>query len=452
MKLKLVVASMSVLGLVSCPVFAATNSTHKHKHHTHHTTAHHDYKDMGALPYKDQPAACMMSQTSMIMTDMGQNNGRAMATPCNPGWFNRIAMAGGGNFDFGKFGSRGQNFMGENYRYFSLNDAYLNISSDVNEWVKFFASASFNNPTSASVQSTAASYGAIKSEYSAAYSNNIGTSSSANPNNKGIFTLEQVYATASDMDSMPFYVKGGKYFQDFGRYEIHPITRSLTQSMSETLATALGAGFVTNGFSGEVFAFDNPISLTGQTKTSINYGAGLGYNQMNSDLGWDLGVGYMRNLMGANDIAYVVNQRTTLGGYDSQVSGTAVYADVNSGPFSIGARYTAALQSFNSLDIAKNVGNLGTGAQPWAAGIQAGYGFDMFSKNNNVYLGYQASNEALYLNLPRNRWVVGYGVDAFGKNTNLGIEWDRDSAYSTGTGGSGSTYNLVSLRSSVRFG
>src|SRR3990167_9131295 len=303
MKLKLVVASMSVLGLVSCPVFAATTTTYKHHHHKHHhQVAHQDYKDMGALPYKDQPA-CMISQNSMIMTDMSQNDGRSLPNPCNPGWFNRIAMSGGVNVDIGKFGNRNQNFMGENYQRVSLNDAYLNLSADVNEWAKAFASLSYSNPTISTAQATSTG-NAVNSEYSAAYTNNIGSDDHSD------VQLEQAYATLGNMDESPFFVQVGKYYQDFGRYEIHPITRSLTQSMSETLATALGAGFVTNGFSGEVFAFDNPISLTGQTKTSINYGAGLGYNQMNSDLGWDLGVGYMRNLMGANDIAYVVNQRT----------------------------------------------------------------------------------------------------------------------------------------------
>ena len=42
MNLKLVVASMSILGLVSCPVFAATHAKKKHhKKHHHHMVKHH---------------------------------------------------------------------------------------------------------------------------------------------------------------------------------------------------------------------------------------------------------------------------------------------------------------------------------------------------------------------------------------------------------------------------
>ncbi len=49
--------------------------------------------------------------------------------------------------------------------------------------------------------------------------------------------------------------------------------------------------------------------------------------------------------------------------------------------------------------------------KPWAAGLQAGYGFDVWGKSQNVYLGYQASRETAGLNLPKNRWLAGYGID-----------------------------------------
>lgn len=460
MNLKLVVASMSVLGLVSCPVFAATTAKHKH-HHKHHETVAHEYKDMGALPYKDQPV-CTISQNSVIMTDMTQNMGRSLPNPCNPGWFNRIALSGGVNVDLGKFGNRNGAFMGENYQRFSLNDAYLNLAADVNEWTKAFASLSYNTATIvAPGAGPAPSF--IGTEYSSAYSNNVVSGGAST------IQLEQAYATFGNLDESPFFVQVGKHFQDFSRYEIHPITRSLTQVMSETLATSLGVGFLTNGFSGQIFAFDDPINKVFKTTTSTNYGAALGYDQPSDCLGWDIGAGYLYNMIGVNDVAYIVNQYNAYNtdltsGYNTRIGAVAVYGDVNSGPFTLGARYTTALQRFNVLDLPKDgVANLvggggaglvagSQGAKPWAAGIQAGYGFDAFCKNNNVYIGYQASREAAGLGLPKYRWLAGYGVDVFGKNTNVAIEWDHDKAYSVANGGTNNSYNLVSVRSSVKFG
>lgn len=451
MKLKLVVASMSLLGLVSWPGFAAAHTKHKHHHKEMVAT---QYKDMGALP---EPV-CTISQNAMILDQMDQNVGRSLPNPCNPGWFNRLQVSGGINADLGKFGNRNQNYMGENYQRFSLNDAYLNLSASVNDWAKAFASISYNTAT---INAPASVGGTPVAEYSAAYSNNVTSGGSST------VQLEQAYATLGNFDVSPIFLEVGKKFQPFSSYTIHPIERSLTQVMSETLATALDVGFIANGFSGTVFVFDDPLSKVGQTTSTTNYGLALGFAAPSDQMGWDIGASYMYNLMGANDVAYVVNQNNITGsqnsvvaangGYRTRVGGAALYADVNSGPFTIGARYTTALQRFNINDLAKDgsvaaSGGSTTGARPWAAGIQAGYGFEGYGRNQNVYVGYQASREAAGLLMPKSRWLVGYGVNAFGKNTNIGIEWDHDMAYNASNGGTGNNSNLVSVRSSVTFG
>lgn len=467
MKLKLVVASMSVLGLVSCPVFAATTPTkHKHHHHKHHhkmmrehetpaqeraeeRAERHDYKDMG-MP---APEVCAISHNAMIMDSMTQSIGRSMPSPCNPGWFNRVQFSGGVNVDLGKWGNRNGNYMGENYQRFSLNDAYLNVAALVNDWAKAFASISYDTATIQDPGSIAD----LDGEYSSAYSNNMtGGGSPA-------LQLEQAYATFGNFDVSPIFVQIGKQYQDFSRYEIHPITRSLTQVMSETLAVSGKIGFIADGFSGSLFAFDDPIAKVGQSYAPTNYGVALGYDMPSDSLGFDIGAAYLYNLIGVNDVAYMVNQWNAApgGGYNTRVGAAAVYADVNSGPFIISGRYTAAVQRFNPMDLPKNglanvvggvVSPTASGAKPWAAGIQAGYGFDAWGRNQNVYVGYQASREAAGLNMPKDRWYVGYGVDVMGKNTNLGIQWDHDQAYSVGNGGTGNNTNLVSLRAGVQFG
>ncbi|RDI46879.1 LbtU family siderophore porin [Aquicella lusitana] len=455
MKLKLVVASMSILGLVSGPAFAA--KTHKMMKSDMKQTVRHDYKDMGI-----QEPVCTINPASLTMDEMTQNVGRALPNPCNPGWFNRIQVSGGINVDVGKWGNRNANIMGENYQRLSLNDAYINVSADVNDWAKGFASLSFSNPTTNVNPSIYKLWGAA--EYNAAYANNI------NGNASNVIQLEQAYATFGNFDVSPIFVQVGKQFQDYGRYEIHPITESMTQVMTKTLATSIRAGFIANGFHGSIAAFDDPINKMGNTSSPTNYTAAVGYDQNNDQLGFDLGAGYIYNMIGVNDVAYNVVNFNTLGGtlgntgtYRNRVGAYALYGDVNSGPFSLGARYTQALQRFNVNDLPKNgiadlTGGVITGApiagrsgaKPWAAGIQGGYGFNVWDRNQNIYLGYQTSREAAGLNLPKNRYLVGYGIDVW-KSTNLGIEWDHDNAYSTGNGGSGNNTNLVSLRAGVQF-
>ena len=103
MKLKLVVASMSVLGLISSPVFADTQTTdststtttttkkphhrhhhyskkaHKPVHHTHHIAqSHEDYKAMGALPQAIVPVV----DTHQIVYNADEPKHR----PCYPSY------------------------------------------------------------------------------------------------------------------------------------------------------------------------------------------------------------------------------------------------------------------------------------------------------------------------------------------------------------------------------
>lgn len=450
MKLKLVVASMSVLGLVSCPVFAATTMT-KHKHH-HKMMKEHAVSEYKGAELAPAPEVCTISETSMIMDQTTQSIGRSMPNACNAGWFNRVQVSGGINVDLGKFGNRNGSYMGENYQRFSLNDAYLNIGATINDWAKAFASLSYSTPTT-----VADDFSFSTGEYSAAYANNIQSDGQNN------VQLEQAYATLGNFDESPVYIQVGKQFQDFSRYEIHPITRSMTQVLSETLATSGKLGFILPmGFSGGIFAFDDPTAKVGQTARPTNYGVSLGIDQPSDALGWDLGAAYLYNMLGVNDVAYAVQNFTHNAGYNTRASGLALYGDINSGPFILNGRYTTALQRFNPNDIPENgiadvtgttVNPAASGAKPWAAGIQAGYGFEGWGRDQNVYLGYQTSRQAAGIDLPKSRWLVGYGVNAFGKNTNIGIEWDHDQAYSTSDGGgSSNNTNLVSVRTAVKFG
>lgn len=452
MKLKLVVASMSILGLISCPVLAAHHAKNKHHHkmmkHKVHQVATQDYKDMGVM--KDE-VVCTISQTTMLMTAMTQNLGRSIPNPCmSADWFKRIQMSGGINVDVGKWGNRNMAYMGENYQRLSLNDVYINIAADVNEWTKAFASISYGNPSTNA--DNAAGAGNDPGEYSAAYANNIQGTAVNN------VQVEQALITISNFDVSPIFLQVGKGFQDFSRYQIHPITRSMTQVMSETLATSIELGFVVPmGLHGDVYVFDDPTGKIGKTARTTNYGAALGYDQISDQLGFDLGVGYLYNLYGVNDIAYAVNNFTGNAGYNNRVSGIAAYADVNSGPFWLSGRYTTAIQRFNILDLPKNGAAASTtGAKPWTAGGEVGYGFmDLFGmgygKKQNIYLGYQASREAAGLDLPKSRWQLGYNVDIW-PHTNFGIQWDHDQNYSAANGGNNNSTNLVSLRAAVQFG
>ncbi len=452
MKLKLVVVSMSVLGLISCPTFAATNSQHKHHVKKHHPvvtqTDYKDYKDM--VPVE----VCPLSDPYISMLDaMGQNMGRAKP---NEGCHKLLSMAGGVNFD-AKWGNRSMGYQGENTQRVSLNDAYLNLYGNVNEWVKAFASISYNNASD--VEGVIP--GGVFAQKAGQYSNVYPT---------GTLTLEQGYALIGNFDQSPMFLKLGKFFQDNGRYMIHPITRTTTQVLTESLQTAAQIGFLTGmGFHGDVAAFDTPLLGRGsypltsiQGHKTTDYVAALGYDHMSDAFSFGVNVSYIYNMVGVNDIAQAISQYQSLnlftngGSYRNRVGAGAIDAYIGTGPFSLVGDYVSAVNNFSNNDLGSKgqtvvPAGTGSGAKPWAGNIQAGYNFNYWAKNQNVYLGYQASGDAVAIFLPKNRWVAGYNIDMW-KNTNLGLELDHDTDYSTSQGGTGNTSNLVSFRAAVKFG
>ncbi len=447
MKLKtLVVASMSAFALMS---LSAPAMAHHGKHRMaqkHEMTTQTNYKGLGALP------VCPINDPyTATLEIMGQNVGRAKPTEdC----MKLISFAGGINFD-AHWGNRSYGYQGENNQRLSLNDAYLNIFGNVNDWVKAFASLSYNNASDNSAAD------------SNAYQRKAGQYSSVYPTQT--LTLEQGIIRFADFDEWPVFVQLGKKFQDFGRYMIHPITRSTTQVLSESLQTSAEIGFIThNGFHGTLFAFDNPLvtrnvnlslaTTVGHTQT--NYGAALGYDNINEQLGYGINLAYMHNMTGVNDVAQAVSwyqfNTNTGGSYFDTVGAMALNANLNSGPFSVLFGYVTAIESFATGDLqdqGKNIvaAGAGSGAKPWAGNIQAGYGFNAWNKLNNIYVGYQASGQAVNIFLPQSRWLVGYNIDMW-KNTNLGLEVAHDNDYGTSKGGTGQSSNTIAARAAVKFG
>jgi hypothetical protein len=452
MKLKLVALSMSVLGLISNSAFAVTQQTTTKTTTTAVTTKEHpryDYKDMGMIE------TCPINDPTTILLDtMHQNLGRAKPTE---GCHKLISLAGGAAFT-AAWGNRSMGYQGENYQRASLNDVYLNIFGNVNEWVKAFASASYSNTTSNNNTPTTGSTTTLNNgQYSNVYDNNS-------------LNLEQGFIRVANFDQFPLYLQVGKQFQDFGRYRIHPITRSMTQVMTETLQTSAEVGFVTeSGLNGAISAFDTPLrpryttaatSYKGHTDTDFT--VALDFTHLSDQLGFDIGAEYLYNMTGVGDINQALSQyqsgytSNSGGTYYNNVSAAAVHGDVNTGPFSLNLRYVSALQRFNNNDLSTqtlSVAPIGTGkgAKPSAGDVQAGFNFNGWNKNQNLYVGYQASADAVNIFLPQKRWLAGYNIDAW-KNTNVGVELGHDIDYNTSHGGTGKSTNTIGLRGAVIFG
>jgi hypothetical protein len=464
MNLKLVAVSMSVLGLIASPVFADT--MHKHKHARKHYDQQ-DYKGSGSMPLAASSLADLTSPmesaslSTVMLSDMQQNSN--LSKP-HADWFNHFAI--NGSMEFGTaFGSLHNSndaylekaqldqysigYYGENSFRFS-NRFDINVTAKINDWA--------NALVVINAQRNAPLYNISEKVIDAVYTSKWGGDNTVN--------VEQAFIHFGNFEKTPFFVEVGKQFVDYGRYDTHALTQSLSQVLTQSLVSAVKLGYINDmGISGSVYTFQNnqdfymrsPVLRAQDVNKdpTMNYGASVNYySHLNDQISYKLGASYLYDMMGVDAIHSAVEDGQLMWrGYNKRVGGLAVYADMSYDAFTLGANYTSAIRHFAAADLAKDSGNTTQGARPWALGLQAGYDFNAWSKNNNVYVGYQSSRDTIYANLPKSRYLVGYSIDVL-KNTKLSAEWDHDNAwnYATQGGSQNGDSNLIALRAAVKFG
>ena len=90
------------------------------------------------------------------------------------------------------------------------------------------------------------------------------------------------------------------------------------------------------------------------------------------------------------------------------------------------------------------------GARPSAWNLEAAYGFALAGKSASFALGYQGTEEALALELPRRRLITTLSIEVFDR-TALSLEWAHDRDYDRCEGGTGRSADTVTTQLAVEF-
>ena len=115
-------------------------------------------------------------------------------------------------------------------------------------------------------------------------------------------------------------------------------------------------------------------------------------------------------------------------------------------PATLIAEYVGALESY----AVREMEFAGRGAQPASWLLEAAYDFDVLGWNATAALGYQATREALALELPERRLLASVSVQLAEPFT-LAVEWARDGDYAAQKGGSGESSTFVTAQLSWAF-
>lgn len=300
-------------------------------------------------------------------------------------------------------------FPDTNHVALSLGDAKLNFDVNPFDWLSLHAGGFFSTK--------AENYDPI-----------------ANTNH-GI-DVDEVYLNIASFKNSPFYLRLGKQYLPFGNYHRFKILKDLPMLLSSVRADAAQAGFITDyGFYGAGYGFEGKIN------DAFNYGALFGFSRITNFFGWDLGVGYIKNILDAGTIYRALNTTDD----DQTVHGISTSLDLFAGPFDYEFRYVITTKK---IDFTADTNNGKTSA----GSVGAGYNFNYKQRASRINFAYQWSRNAGSIRdtefkslIPAQRISVTASIELY-KNLILAAQVDRDRDYIIEEGGTGKGDNIVTVR------
>lgn len=436
MKLKTIVSSMAVLGLISTSVFAAAQP--KNTANSDNTGwLNQDAYWMSIIDRNQDNAYLVMQKagdmkfSAYVATDLSYNSKR-----------NGYGV-GAGNGS-GKTG-------------IDLSVAELYFDAQINPWVSAHIALDYDSDNS-----------------NGGFS--VGTSDSTAPTiNTAYGTTQAYFGEAYAMFNYNnFFAKVGRQYANFGSTAHNTISPTLTQSLSSINETGVTLGAVSQqGFYGDVFIYQgSPYGAASTSATkydtinsnasmlhgyTVNVGYALNQGQ-NAFYGNDGGNYYINYIGNMTDVTSIKSTLKTSGSTAwtapaQQVPGVAVHGDYATGPFQVMADYVTALSGYDSASLTYN----GSGAKPAAYSVQATYSWNE-TNTQSLTLGFDGTQQAKGITpmgsgftLPENRFLVSYGYVPF-KNVKLRLQYENAKDYGTSvTNGTGDINHTVTARVQLVF-
>lgn len=491
-RLKPVVVAVSVASAFALLSNVAVANTH-HKHKQHHVSA-------AAPAPASQHVTPISAEAVKLNAALDQNQGGVVEGKRNrPDWAERINISGLINVDaiyqsrtptlystvadgddslslfrLGYFGAEADQVDSQNRiakkadshsaNDIALADANLFVDACVNHWVNTHVALQFRDSDGLQAlrQFRKDSHFDVRNADQVITTDDGDAEGPLNLSGIGFenhIRVDEAYLTLGNLEENPFYLRAGRMYAPFGKYQRYTVTDSLTKLLSMTSETMVQVGAVSNmGLSGSVFLFrglaeDNASHDAANGKIRVhNYGANIQFAQDNGTWLYSIGAGYLHNMA---DVDFIRAGFETSGHhfYERAVPAWSLNADVTSGQFDASARYVTANREFDVVDVLDGDGD--DGAEPSAWGVDVGYTFEMMNRHSRLGVTYQKSEDAknlgfLQVGLPKHRWGVDYQVNVM-NHTDLVFEVVHDKDYSESQGGLGGSNTIGTIRLSVAF-
>ena len=264
----------------------------------------------------------------------------------------------------------------------------------------------------------------------------------------GDFSVDEGTITLGNLEECPFYMTAGKMYLPFGSFESNMIADPLTLEIAETSDSAVKIGFEAGGFYGSVYGFNGDLEETGEENKIDTYGTNIGYGMENDHMAFDVGVDWMNNIADSDGLGDHLQGREVDDPEEivDYVDGFSVHAMLQIDSFSLIGEYIATLDDFSETEVAwKN-----NGAKPVAYTIEAAVSTELFNRQTNFAVGFQATDEAVDLGLVEELYIGAVSMEIF-PHTNLAFEYSVGHDYSSKDGGTDDDIRSATMQLAVEF-
>jgi hypothetical protein len=258
----------------------------------------------------------------------------------------------------------------------------------------------------------------------------------------GGVTVDQIFATAGNLDKFPGYATLGFIYVPNGSYRTKMITDSLPQKLARTRENTalLGfdyAEFEYAGFNGAVYVMDAEPQET-ETNRFNQWGANLAMRHVplaKGSFAYDIGVSFMNNIASSAGISSELPDDTILNGY---VPAFNVRGKASKGPVFGYAEYVFSIDAFNKNNVADGVVTPTPdhfadiqSVMPNASHFEVGVNFNCYVPMSWV-VAYDQTNDSLAFGLPEQQYGSTLEMDVY-ENTILSVEYSQLRDYSDDT-------------------
>ena len=259
----------------------------------------------------------------------------------------------------------------------------------------------------------------------------------------------------------PWFLTGGQQGLPFGVYETNMISDPLTKEIGDTGQVSLVAGFSPGDVHASFFVFDG-INIPDDNARITGHGGTIGYALGREGIEVSLDASYISNINDSDDVSEAIPEWAAGKGIPGlfrpdRVPGWSASAQIRSGPVSLIGEYLAAGRELGKGQYLAPDGEWMnaelTEADIWkpsAWTLEAGYDFTLVDRDATIAVGYQATDDAFALGLPKTRMLAALSVGLF-EQVGLAFEWARDDDYSMNEGGTGGRADTATVLLAAEF-